>query len=190
MAGLQLGILGVSDGRDVALILLAFVFPLQLVASVFGYLARDVVAGTAMGLLSGIWLSIALVKLTSVPGSSSDALGLFLLLGAAAMLVPAAAAASGKLVPVLVLGTTSLRFALTGFDELTTGAFWQDAAGVTGLALCVIAVYAGAAMAFEDAQRRTVLPLGRRGPGRESMEGNVQDQLARIEHEAGVREQL
>ena len=31
-----------------ALILIAVVFPLQLVASVFGFLARDVAAGTAM----------------------------------------------------------------------------------------------------------------------------------------------
>jgi uncharacterized protein len=37
----------------VALILIAFVFPLQLVASILGFLARDVVAGTGMGVLAG-----------------------------------------------------------------------------------------------------------------------------------------
>ena len=42
VTGLQLGWLAETEGHDVALILLAFVFPLQLVTSVFGYLARDV----------------------------------------------------------------------------------------------------------------------------------------------------
>jgi hypothetical protein len=40
----------------------------------------------------------------------------------------------------------------------------------------------------EDARRATVLPLGRRGPGAESLGGNLAYQLARIEREAGVRE--
>src|SRR4051812_44840355 len=69
VSGLQLDWLAKSQGQDVALILIAFVFPLQLVSSVFGYLARDVVAGTAMGILAGTWLSVALVMLTSEPGS-------------------------------------------------------------------------------------------------------------------------
>src|SRR5205823_3841053 len=84
-------------GRDVALILLAFVFPLQLISSIFGYLGRDVVVGTGMGLLSGTWLAVALVTITApTPGATSDALGLFLLLASAAMLVPASAAGAGK----------------------------------------------------------------------------------------------
>jgi uncharacterized protein len=72
------------------------VFPLQLVASVFGFLARDVVAGTGMGILAGTWLAVGLILLTGEPGSTSDALGLFLLIAAVAMLVPASAAAIGR----------------------------------------------------------------------------------------------
>jgi uncharacterized protein len=45
-------------------------------------------------------------------------------------------------------------------------------------------------MALEDAQRKTSLPLLRRGFGRTSLQGNLDDQLARLESEAGVREQL
>jgi hypothetical protein len=89
VAGLQLEWLQPTDGAQVGMILVAFVFPLQLVASVFGFLARDVVAGTGMGLLAGTWLSIGLITLTGQPGATSDALGLFLLLAAIAMLVPA-----------------------------------------------------------------------------------------------------
>jgi succinate-acetate transporter protein len=178
VSGLQLGWLEPSQGKDVALVLVAFVFPLQLVTSVFGYLGRDVVAGTGMGVLSGTWLSVGLVMLTSPAGSTSDALGLFLLLAGLAMLVPAIAAASGKLVAVAVLGTTALRFACTGMYELTASKTWEDVAGVVGLVLCGVAVYAALAIALEEARRATVLPTGRRGAGLD------------VAHEPGVRSQL
>ncbi len=190
VSGLQLGWLQQEEGQQVALILLAFVFPLQLLSSIFGFLARDVVAGTGMGVLAGTWLSIALIQLTAQPGSTSDPLGLFLLLAAVAMLVPAAASATGKLIPALVLTTTAVRFATTGLYEITASPTWQDVAGIVGLLLCAAAVYAALAMALEDAKRKTVLPLGRRGFGAESVGGNLGEQLQRIEREAGVREQL
>jgi uncharacterized protein len=175
VSGLQLEWLAPKDGAQVALVLIAFVFPLQLVASVLGFLARDVVAGTGMGILCGTWLSIGLVTLTGEPGATSDALGLFLLLAAVAMLVPAAAA-TGKLVANAVLATTSLRFATNGlYQLLTAGDAWRAVAGVVGLILCVLAVYAALAMALEDALGRAVLPLGRR---------------TAIESEPGIRDQL
>jgi hypothetical protein len=190
VSGLQLEWLGPAEGREVALILIAFVFPLQLLASIFGYLARDVVAGTGMGILAGSWLSVGLVKLTGEPGATSDPLGLFLLIAAVSMAIPAAASATGKLVPAAVLATTSLRFLATGLFEISASDFWKVVAGVVGLVLCVLAVYAAAAMALEDAKRKTVLPLGRRGFGAKSIGGNLGGQVERIEREAGVREQL
>lgn len=93
LSTLQLGWLEPADGRDVALILLAFVAPLQLLAATFGFLGRDVVAATAMGVLSGTWLSIGLVTLDAAPGSTSRALGLLLLLAGAALSIPAPARA-------------------------------------------------------------------------------------------------
>jgi uncharacterized protein len=190
VSGLQLGWLQPDEGAQVALILIAFVFPLQLVASIFGFLGRDVVAGTGMGVLAGTWLSIALVRLTGEPGSTSDPLGLLLLLASIAMLVPAAASATAKLIPAAVLVTTAARFATTGVYELTASETWETIAGLVGLGLCALAVYAAAGMALEDARRRSMLPLGRRGAGAQSLEGNLDDQLERIEWEAGVREQL
>jgi succinate-acetate transporter protein len=190
LSGLQLGWLAVDQGTAVAVILAAFVFPLQLLTSVLSYLARDVVAGTGMGILAGAWLSIALVTLVSPPGSTSDALGLFLLIAGVAMWVPASTAVAGKLVPAAVLGTAGLRFGLTGIYQLTGSSFWEHFAGIVGLFLCALGVYAALAMALEDARRETVLPLGRRGRGRESLEGGLDRQTLRIEGEAGVREQL
>jgi uncharacterized protein len=190
LSGLQLGWLEAKDGKQVALIIIAFVFPLQALASVFGFLARDVVADTAMGLLAGIWLAIGLVLLVSPAGSTSDALGLFLLVAGPAMLVPAAASFSGKLVPSAVLTTTALRLITTGLYELTGSGTWRDVAGVLGLALCALAIYTALAMALEDARRETILPLGRRRLGRSSIEGSFEEQLTHVERESGVREQL
>jgi uncharacterized protein len=132
-------------------------------------------AGTGMEILCGTWLSIGLVTLTGEPGATSDALGLFLLLAAVAMLVPAGAAATGKLVATAVLTTTALRFATTGLHQLTAGDGWKTLAGVVGLILCALAVSAALAMAVEDSLGRAVLPLGRR---------------TGIESEPGIRDQL
>ena len=171
--------------------LLAFVFPLQLVASVFGYLGRDVVAGTGMGLLAGTWLSIGLVTVTApAPGATSDALGLFLLLAGTAMLVPFSAALTGKLAAATVLGTTALRFGATGVYQLTASGTWKDVAGVIGLVLLALALYAALALALEDARGSAVLPVGRIGPGAAALDGGLDAQTAGLEHAAGVRRQL
>jgi uncharacterized protein len=176
VSALQLGWLDPElDGQAVALILIAFVFPLQLLTSIFGYLTRDVVAGTGMGILAGTWLSIALVTLTSPAGSTSDGLGAFLLIAAVAMWVPASTAAASKVVPALVLATAGLRFAVTGAYQLSAAGSWQHIAGWVGLVLCALGVYAALAMELEDARGSEVLPLGRRSA---------------IEGEAGVRRQL
>lgn len=189
VAGLQLGWLKASDGTSVALILLAFVAPAQIAVSILGFMARDVVAGTGMGILAGTWLSVALVMLTSPPGSTSSALGLLLLLAGVAMLIPASTAAATKLIATAVLGTTALRFAVTGIFELTGSSAWEHVAGIIGLGLCGIAIYAALAMSLEDGRARTVLPTGRRsgGPG---LSSGIEAQVSAVEREAGVRRQL
>src|SRR3954469_2146116 len=70
----QVGALKTSDGKAIAFILVGFVVPLQLVATILSFLARDTVAGTGLGLFTGAWLSTALVTLTAPPGSTSAAL--------------------------------------------------------------------------------------------------------------------
>lgn len=40
-----------------------------MVSSRLGFRARDVVGGTGMGVLTGAWLSVALIQLTSPPGA-------------------------------------------------------------------------------------------------------------------------
>jgi uncharacterized protein len=177
VSGLQLGWLEPADGRDAALVLIAFVFPLQLLASVFGFLSRDVAAGTGMGILAGTWLAIGLIKLGAPPGTTSHALGLFLLLAGVAMFVSATAAVPAKVVPAAVMGLAGVRFLLTGIFELSASDGWGDLAGVVGLVLCALGLYAALALAVEDSRGATVLPVARHDG-------------ADIRRDAGVREQL
>lgn len=190
MSALQLEWLDPADGHQVALILIAFVVPLQASAAGVGFLARDIVVATAMGILAGTWLSVALVIWTSPAGAFSDSLGLFMLLAGAGMAMPVAAAATGKLVPALVLATTSVRLLTTGLAQITERRGWVDAAGVIGVVLGGLALYAATATALEDVTQQTVLPLGRRGAGATSLAGSFDEQLRRVEAEPGVREQL
>jgi succinate-acetate transporter protein len=172
------------------LALLAFVFPLQLLASVLGFLSRDSVAGTGMGILAGTWLTTGLIQLTSPPGSTSDGLGLFLVVAGMAMLVPATGAALGKLVPAAVLLTTPLRFFATGIYQLTADRGWKLAAGWVGVLLFAVAVYAALAAELEDMRGKPALPTGRRAKGKLSVEGTLLDQVMDVHHEPGVRRQL
>ena len=72
LAGLQLGWVEQAEGKKVALILIAFPFLAQLLASIWSTLARDGVASTAMGVLALTWLATALVLLSSKPGPSDE----------------------------------------------------------------------------------------------------------------------
>jgi len=190
LSGVQLEWLPASDAATVAVVLLLFVAPLQLLASILGFLARDPVAGTGMGLLAGTWAAVGLVTLRSPVGVTSHALGLLLLLSGSAMLVPALGAVESKLVPALVLATTALRFVLTGIYQLSGGTAWKVAGGVTGVVLCAFALYAAAAFMIEETSHHSWLPLGRRSRGRRAITGDLGQQLEHIANEAGVREQL
>jgi uncharacterized protein len=190
LAGLNLGWVDDAEGRRVALIVIAFTVPLQFVASVFAFLARDGIVATAMGLLSGIWLAQALVLWTAPPGSTSDALGLFLVLGTLAMLVPASAAFGAKLVPALVLTGAALRFLLTGLYQVTASDAWKEAAGILGVALAALAVYAAWAAELEDVEKTAVLPFGRRRRAERAEAQGAAGDNAGLLREPGVRSQL
>ena len=119
-----------------ALCILAFTVPLQFTASLFGFLARDGVAATGMGLLSRhLGRDRARHVTPAEPGSTSDALGLFLLVAGVALWAPASSALASKLVPALVLATAGFGFLVTGLYQLTSNEAWENTAGVVGLLL-------------------------------------------------------
>ena len=188
-SAVQLRWIPATEGHTVALGILLLTVPLQLLASVMGFLARDPVAATGMGILAGTWAAACLATLTSPPGAASAGLGVILLCSAGCLLVPASAAHS-KLVPAAVILTSAARFAVTGIAELDGGRGWLTAAGWTGVALAVLSVYAALALELEGTQSRTVLPLGRRSLSRRAVDGEVAHQVADVAREPGVRRQL
>jgi succinate-acetate transporter protein len=190
VSGLQLEWFPPAEGSVVALALIAFVFPVQLVSAVFGYLGRDAVAGTAMGILAGTWLTVGVVQRDLPPGGTSKALGLFLFMTATAIALPAIAAATAKLVPAIVLALTSLRFLFTGLYQWTGSSNWKSIAGAEGVVLGTLAIYAALAIILEDATGSMILPLGKHGKGLLASIGSLPDQVADVEHEPGVRQQL
>jgi succinate-acetate transporter protein len=190
LSGLQLRWLPVDAARQAGLVLLVFAVPAQLLASVFGFLARDGVGGTGMSVLAGTWLAIAVAHIVSAPGKPDPTLGLLLFFSAAAIMVPTAAASLGKVLAAIVLFLAASRFALTGIYEFLGGASWRQAAGWLGVALAVVALYAALAFEIEDTARRTVLPVLRWGTGRTAIAGGIRHDVERISREAGVREQL
>src|SRR4051812_17264245 len=119
-ASVQLGWIAQDQGHTVALGVLALPVPMQLLAAIMGFLPRDPVTATGMGILSGTWGAACLATLTSAPGAASAGLGVILLAAAACLLVPAAAARS-KAVPALVILTSAVRFGLTGIAEIDGG---------------------------------------------------------------------
>jgi succinate-acetate transporter protein len=189
-SGLQLRWVPPDQGRQVATVMIGFAFLAQALAAVFSLLARDGTAATAMATLALTWLVAGWVMNTSPPGTTSRALGLFLIFSGSAMTLIAATAALSKLVPAAVFIVAALRFFSTAGYHLGGGQGWQRVAGVIGLVLFALAMYAAWAATLEDAMGRTVLPLGRRGKGKVAVTGSLLEQTKEIVTEPGVREQL
>jgi hypothetical protein len=189
-AGTELGWIPASQRHEAAVLVIAFGPPLQLIASYFGFLARDAVAATGLGIQSAAWLCIGLSLLVSEPGDHSHALALLLFSAGVGMLSSAAVAVRTKLLVGLVMGLTSLRFILTGVFEWGAGTGWGNGAGWTGVVLCGLALYAAVSLELEDVSQRTILPTLRRGAGKRVLHQPLDEQVQDVATEAGVRSQL
>ena len=190
MSGLQLGWVEPTEGKQVALCILAFTVPLQFTASLLGFLARDGVAATGMGLLSGIWAAIGLVTFTGKPGSTSDALGLFLLVAGVAMWAPASSALGSKLVPALVLSTAGLRFLVTGLYQLTSNEAWEDTAGVIGLLLAGFASMPPTQPSSKTCSSGRCSRSAAAARASRRSRAHMPSRSPNVAHEPGVRQQL
>lgn len=191
LAGLQLGWVPRSQQVQVGILLVAFPFPLQLIASIVSFPARDGGTAAAFGTLAATWLAAGLVLISSPPGATSAAMGLLFLTSGSALALMAVSTAQSKLVPAAVLSLASLRFASTGIHELSKVRVWEHISAIVGLVLAGVAIYAAFAAELEAMRGRAALPLGRRrGGGGPSPDASFEDQLERLESEAGIRRRL
>ncbi len=181
-----------AQTRPLITMVLAFVVPLEMISGVFAFLARDVGAATGLSLLGAAWATTALTMLGGPPGARSSALAVFLLMMTAIMLVLSAASLQAKPAFGVLLLAGALRFALTGIYQgsLGGGPVIATVAGWIGLPLAAFSLYGGLALLLEDSTQRTVLPTGRRGRARSSLEDGISRQIEAAEREAGIRRQL
>jgi uncharacterized protein len=168
----SIGWIPLDEQHQVGMMLISFVFPLELVATIFAFLARDTLGATTLGLFATSWLALGWADLAAEPGAKSVTLGIYLF-GFSALLLCAAA-----------------RMVLSGVYEVgDAGKGFLHAAGWIALALSGLAMYGATALGLEDAHQRELLPLFRRGQAAESFAG-FDAQLDRLEAEPGVRQQL
>ncbi|CAM5227081.1 hypothetical protein GCM10010329_46880 [Streptomyces spiroverticillatus] len=184
---LQLGVLDATARQAVALCVLP-AFALQLLVSVIAFGARDVIAATLMGTFAGSWLAYALVTGTGAP-QGHEVLGVFnlvfLCFGA---LMASVTRPKRALWWVLVVSLP--RWAATGLAGVT-GVHWlTGAAGGLGILVALVSAYAAFALLLEDVRSEEVLPIGRTGPARHALEGDLGVQLRNLERQAGVRRTL
>lgn len=190
LTALELRWVPTDDTPQLAALVLAFVVPLEALSGLFAFLARDSGAATGLSTLSAAWAATAISLRHGPPGALSLPLAVFMLTLAALMLVMSVGAVAGKPLFGLLLLVGALRFALTGVYQATGNTTTEHAAGWLGVPLAVFALYGGLALLLEESTQRIVLPIGRRGRSRTSLEGSFAHQVKHAELEPGVRRQL
>ena len=135
------------------LILIAVPSLLQLLACIFSYLARDGATGSAVGVLATSWLAIGLIHIAAKPGATSGTLGLLLVSASGVLGVSASAITSSKPLPGVIFAAAAVRFATAGIYQLSTVALWEHVAGLLGLLVTALAVYATLGLRARGATR-------------------------------------
>jgi hypothetical protein len=191
LTALELGWVPPAQGSTLMVLVLAFVAPLQALAGFFAFLARDSGAATALTMLGAAWAATALTVLRLPADGTSTSLGIFLVTLAAMMLVLSVGALRSKPLLGVLLLLGACRFLLTALYEAAVGGTGlEQASGWLGIPLVAFSLYGGLALLLEDGAQHTVLPLGRRGRARTSLEGDLGRQLEQAESEPGIRRQL
>jgi uncharacterized protein len=190
LSALQFGLLPQADVQNLALLFGVFVFPLEILAALLAYFARESVGATILSIIAFSWLSTAVVTFTSASDVNSPTIGVLYLSIALILILLGMVGVFGKPLLATVMFLAFFRYGLNGIYELTSSADLQTASGIIGCLIFALSLYGGLALALEDVQYRTVLPFGRRGEARDAIEGDLGDQVGPVGKEAGVRKQL
>lgn len=179
-----------AESRQVGMMLLGFVAPLELGPSVMAFLARDTGGATTYAIFGMAWVVQGLSLLADPAAAPSAAVGVFLFSLALCLLLLAVVTFKGKPLLGAVLVVALVRTAGAALAETTASAWWSKATAVCGLVLGLLAFYSGFAFLEEDVTLKISPLTFRMGEAREAMEGRLTDQLATVGREAGVRKQL
>ena len=189
-AALDAGWVKPEEMHTIGLMHASFVGPLEGLAAIIAFLARDTVSGVALGLFTGSWFLTGFAEMEATPGILSSAQAYFLIAFTVAVLLLAVVSWLGQPMIAALLTVAATRGMTSAIYQLGGGKGWNHVAGWIALAIFCVAMYGGLAFLLEDAKGRAVLPLGRRGSSREAIEEGLAVQLAGLADEAGVRKHL
>ena len=190
LAAMGAGWVQATEARTIGTLLATFVFPLELLAAVVAFLARDTAAASSLALFAGSWLGVGLLARESRPGVLSEGLAWFLVGFTVVAIALAIAAAPGKPVLGVIMSLAAVRAVLAAAYEFGGGRGWERAGGWVAFAIFVAAMYGGLALLLEEVHGRQVLPFPRLGSSKEAVEGSLSQQLRGLEDEPGVRHTL
>jgi succinate-acetate transporter protein len=190
VSGTEVGWVPKTELSLVGWALLGIPAPLQILAAWWSFPARSAGAATGAAVLAGTWLGFGLVLVNGGDASHYPTLGMMLAASCAALLVPAVGELTSGIVPAAVLMLASARFGVSAVFEFTNSTDWKRAAGIVGFVVTAAALYGALAIELEGAFNREVLPILRQGGGVVARHGSLEDQLASIANEPGVRRTL
>ncbi len=185
-----LGWIPASETSTLALMLLLFAAPLELLPCVMAFLSRDTGAATAMGVFGFSWLVQGASMLQLHGDPSNAATGIFLLAIAVCLAIVTAVTLGGKpMLGVMTIVAAARALCAAGVQFGLHGALPATTA-VLGLVVTAIAFYAGLGLLLEDV-RGILLPMTfRKQAAQAALEGDLSHQTSHLHREAGVREQL
>ncbi len=179
-----------AEARPLAIMLLAFVAPLELGPSIMAFLARDAGGATAFAIFGTAWVVQGLALLGGPPPSLSHVTAVFLMCLTLCTIMLALVTFKGKPLLGAVLVVAAVRTSVSAAMALTSRPWVSTATAWSGLLLALLAFYSGLAFLEEDVSQRISPLTFRTGEARSAMEGKLEDQISAIEKEAGVRKQL
>ncbi len=180
----------VTEARVLGFMLLAFVAPLELGPSCLAFATRDAGGATAFAIFGAAWIVQGLELLARPVPVVSPAAGVFLLCLAMCLTMLTIVTFKGKPLLGIVLVLAICR---------TSGAAWvafrgskpvSAATAYCGLLLAAFAFYSAIAFLEEDVTQELSPLTFRTGEAKSAMKDRLEDQVASIEKEAGVRKQL
>lgn len=180
----------ITEARTLALMLLAFVAPLEIGPSVLAFLSRDTGGATAFAIFGAVWIVQGLELLGGTRSSRSHATAAFLMCLALCLMMLAVVTFKGKPLMGAILIIATVRTIGASLVALVGDGWFSGATAWCGLLLASLAFYAGFAFLEEDVTQRLSPLTFRTGEARAAMEGGLEDQVSTIEREAGIRKQL
>jgi succinate-acetate transporter protein len=187
----HLGGFSPADTRVAMIMLATFIALPQFLAAVLGFLTREPLVATLLGLLAVTWPTDVVVQQYTGQVTSPPRGALFLALAGVLVLMSIPGLTAKPLFSAVVL-VAALRFAAGGMYDITASTAWMRVSGVVAVVVAVGAAYLATALVIEDVRHRTVLPVGRLGgtESRSAMEAGLASQARSLPQEAGVRAQL